>query len=163
VYWGHLDHVPPELHGEPYFQELASGWLWRSPIHDSLCAWVWGPHGESALGSSAARRELSEILGSNDLGRIRGASASSTLVRPPPGCDGLLLAGDAAFSVSPLAGKGVLRALLMGIAAGEAARRIVAVSASADRLAAGYAAWTTQWFEREAGAVTALHPVAPGP
>lgn len=160
VYWGHLAHVPGDLQGEPRFQELQSGWLWRAPIHDSLCAWVWGPH-SSATGARAAGRELAEVLGASDVGRIRGALATSILVRPPLGCAGLLLAGDAAFSVTPLAGKGVLRALLMGIAAGEAARRIVSDSASADRLAARYAAWTTQWFEREAAEVAALHPAAP--
>lgn len=156
AYWGHLAHVPAGLHGEPHFQKLAAGWLWRAPIHDVLCAWVWGPHGDGAPGAKPARRALAEILGVSDVGRIRGASASSTLLRPAD-CAGLLLAGDAAFSVSPLAGKGVLRALLMGIAAGEAARRIVAHPASADRFAAAYAEWTAQWFEREAAAITALY------
>lgn len=157
VYWGHTAHLPLELQQEPHFQQLPSGWLWRAPIHDSLCAWVWGPYGNAAYTSGTARSTLSEILDTSNPGRIRGASAASTLVRLPCTYAGLLLAGDAAFSVSPLAGKGVLRALLMGIAAGASAHQLLAIRASSNRIMASHAAWIAHWFAREAALVKALH------
>jgi flavin-dependent dehydrogenase len=156
VYWGHLAYIPTDLIAEPHFQNLENGWLWRAPVNSSCCAWVWGPYGKPIRDSMGAHNELTRILGRRPSAPVRGASASAILLSVPPDCDGLLLAGDSAFSVTPLAGKGVLRSLLMGIAAADTARRIIDGGKTSSDLPVRYTAWTKQWFEAEADAIAAL-------
>jgi flavin-dependent dehydrogenase len=133
----------------------ASGWLWLAPIQDSVCAWVWGPR---ATAKSDRRSVLADLLGAADPGRVRGTVASSSIVEHAGAPAHLLFAGDAAFSLSPLAGRGVLRALLMGIMAADTAARIVACPTGLNGVTGSYQQWLTKWFEHEAAAVQEVHP-----
>jgi len=155
VLWGYAEGAPVELERGPRFEVRRDGWLWRAQVSKARYAWVWSPTDGDRKCNEA---RLTALVGGRLVGRWRGADATSSRVECPA-FENVLLTGDAAFSVSPLSAKGVLRAIMSGIMAAETAQS--ALRAGRTDLATGqvdgYCDWVADWFGAEADAVEAAH------
>lgn len=120
-----------EADGQRFFVD-PSGWSWIAPEPSGRCTWT-------RLGS----RQPPEVLrGCETAAAPRGYPVQRTLVRPCAG-PGWMLLGDAAATVEPATGQGVLSALASGM---RAARALLAVRSQP--------ALETLWLARYDDAVT---------
>lgn len=131
------------LSEEPSIRSGHGGWVWTAGIADGLCAW-------SRVGGDGSPPE--ELRSGVEIGRPRVADVTARIAVAPAGARHYLV-GDAAFVIDPIAGHGVLRALMTGIAAATA---IVTSSPPAR-----YSDWIHDWFRRDAAAVEELYRRAP--
>ncbi len=95
------------------FSPEPGGWSWIAPEPDGRCTWT-------RVGSSEVPGRLA---GCPELAPARGFDVRRSMVRPCAG-PGWMLLGDAAATVEPATGQGVLTALWSGIAA---ARTVLAM------------------------------------
>ena len=143
--------VAPALVADPDGAE----WTWTARVRPELYAWTRLSFASEGRGCRAAPAELA---GLTPLAPPRGADVTwrSAGAAGP----GYALAGDAAAVLDPAAGRGVLRALMTGIAAGSAA--VGGRSAPADLGFRGYRAWLSAWVESDVGEMRARYRALPG-
>jgi flavin-dependent dehydrogenase len=67
------------------------------------------------------------------------------------------LVGDAACLLDPLSSKGVLRAMMSGIAAGHLIANVLDGRIAAEAAANVYQHWLSEWFAREATRLAAFY------
>ena len=70
---------------------------------------------------------------------------------------GWFIVGDAACLLDPLSSKGVLRAMITGIAAGHLIANIFDGRIAAEAAAKVYQQWLSEWFAREAMRLAAFY------
>lgn len=127
------DHTGTSKVGATLIEAAEDGWWYSAPLPDgsAVCAFMTDADICSRLGLYRPERWLG-LMGTAPLtnasmqGRLLRAdpsvaAAGSVRVLPPVG-DRWLAAGDAAFTMDPLSGQGVPRALNAGIRAAEAAQ-----------------------------------------
>jgi len=121
------------------------GWTWMARVRPGVYAWTRldvRPRRRHPRWSPEALHTLVP------LGQPRGADVTWRATERSAG-PGYLMAGDAAAVLDPASSHGVLKALMSGIAAAHAARRVV----DEDRLGGDasdcYARWLESWFERD--------------
>jgi flavin-dependent dehydrogenase len=140
------ESIADQHDGAPEFHVLGCGWRWEAPVQTGKCAWV-------AL-------ELDRIS------KCRGTKARDVtwrMVRPCAGA-GYFLAGDAAFVLDPACSHGVLKALISGVEAGNAAARVLTQGADESAVKATYCSWMESWFCGDASALLSLYAdFAPAP
>lgn len=124
--------APPA--GDPVVRLRADGWDWTAPLGPA--AWA-----ACSLDASGEPR--------------RGGPNRDVAWRAARRTAGpnWFLAGDAAAVLDPLAGKGVLRALMSGTMAGWLASRVVKEGVGADEAAEHYQAWFMEGFRRDLAAL----------
>lgn len=96
------------------------------------------------------------LAGLPRLGRIRRADVTWRHVPTSAGAS-WFLTGDAACVLDPATSRGVLRALMTGIAAARVASEVLSGLLSEEVAASGYRAWVAAWFASDAARLTALY------
>ncbi len=124
AYYEDVDFGEDAGRTEHYFEsDLRSGYGWVFPPVDGQCnVGVYQRHdafeaGSRKLGpwlSSFVERHPERFRDARLIGRSRTWSLPLAIRPGPPGGPGLLLAGDAAFSIDPLSGEGIWQALDSG-------------------------------------------------
>jgi flavin-dependent dehydrogenase len=147
--WAEMPGSPAKAGGLPEFRWETGGWSWNAPVSSNRLAWV-----RLSLAGEEPRKPRS---------RTNASDVTWRIVRPNAG-PGYFLAGDAACVLDPAASHGVLRAIMSGMLAAQAAARILEQPASAERIAEGYSRWMEQAFCRDAEALISLYSgLAPSP
>lgn len=109
---------------EHYFEsDLRSGYGWVFPPVDGECnvgiyqrsdAFEHGPRKLGPWLDAFVERHPERFHGARRIGKTRTWSLPLAIRPGPPGGSGLLLAGDAAYSIDPLSGEGIWQALDSG-------------------------------------------------
>ena len=117
------------------------GWNWHAPLGDGRSAWV----DLHIRGQRTALRAEG-----------RGADATWRLAKHPtaPNC---LRIGDAACRLDPAAGRGVLRALMSGLAAAQSIKTAGGERLNADRASREFGDWIARWFYSDAQELRRLY------
>ena len=136
--------------GADALQELigdSNGWIWTATVHPGLCAWTRvvadGPRPDPAWVPMALR-------GLAPVGASRGADVTWRLAARTAD-PAWFMVGEAACLLDPLSSKGVLRAMMSGIAAGDLIAHVLYGRITASAAATVYQNWLSGWFSQEAG------------
>lgn len=155
AYYEGVEFGEDEGRTEHYFEsDLRSGYGWAFPAVEGLSnvgvyqradAFEGGPRKLAAWLEVFEERHPERFSRARRVGRTRTWSLPLATRPGPPGGPGLLLAGDAAFSIDPLSGEGIWQAL----ESGEQAARVVLSALDADGLSMRWvrlyqARWTTR-------------------
>lgn len=128
---------------EPVLRTLEDGWEWIAPIGGNQLAWVRLKCAEVASGPP---EELAHLA---PLSAPRTRDVTWRLVESCSG-PGYFLLGDAAFVVDPLAGHGVLRAVMSGMMAVHViARDHASRGLRTPHFLHQFRKWNTEWFARD--------------
>lgn len=139
--YGKRSQVSARDTNAPEFRETGCGWEWAVPLEQAREAWV-----KLRLDGTKSAREA----------RSGGRDVTWRLAWPCAG-KGYFLAGDAAFVLDPASSKGVIRALLSGIAAADAIVEIAAGKIDADAAQRRYASWLRSVFCADATTLGSLY------
>ncbi|MCR9166491.1 MAG: NAD(P)/FAD-dependent oxidoreductase [Nannocystaceae bacterium] len=133
AYYEDVDFGEDEGRTEHYFEsDLRSGYGWAFPpvdgqsnvgVYQRADAFEDGPRKLGAWLDVFIERHPERFAKAKQIGRTRTWSLPLASRPGPPGGPGLLLAGDAAFSIDPLSGEGIWQALDSGE---QAARTVLA-------------------------------------
>jgi flavin-dependent dehydrogenase len=148
-------------HDNPTFTSRRDGWDWLARLKPNLYQWVSLNYREQKRGLSAVPAEIAKL---RQIGRLRGADVTWSLVRRPAS-SAYFLVGDAAAVLDPSSSHGILRALSSGILAAKCIARIIKGGSSDVRgITAGYDAWQRDWFLKDVNRLRMLtHAVQPTP
>jgi flavin-dependent dehydrogenase len=134
-----LDEAP-ELVGD------AKGWVWTAMVQPGLFHWT-------RVAADGSRPDPSWLpLSLRRLTRVgpsRGADVTWRM-SAHPAHPAWFIVGDAACLLDPLSSKGVLRAMMSGIAAGHLIANVLDGRIAAEAAANVYQHWLSEWFAREA-------------
>lgn len=127
---------------EPTFAGDPDGWTWVAPLGRSRWAWT---RIDLERGRRAATWLPARMQGSYTRSPPRGLDVRWSLV---PACagPGYAIAGDAAATLDPSLGHGVLKGMMTGIMAGTLAPQIAAGAVSPQ----AYQRWLANWFRNDA-------------
>jgi flavin-dependent dehydrogenase len=137
----------PELAGN------SEGWVWTAMVKPGLYHWTY----VSAYGSRPHPSWVPVGLrGLTPVGPSKGADVTwrmaAHLAHPA-----WFIVGDAACLLDPLSSKGVLRAMMSGIAAGHLIGNVLNGKIAAEAAANVYQCWLSDWFAREALRLAAFY------
>jgi flavin-dependent dehydrogenase len=136
----------PELTGDRL------GWTWTAQVAPGRLHWT-------RLSFSAAAKPDAPpawLAKRRPVGRVRGADVTWRFV-PATAGPGYFLVGDAAAVLDPASSHGVLRALLTGIAAGDAIARVAAGQIGEHDAAERYRGWLAAWFKHDVRRLSRLY------
>lgn len=124
AYYEGIDFGDDAGRTEHYFEsDLRSGYGWAFPpvegesnvgVYQRADAFESGPRKLGPWLEAFVERHPERFRGARQVGRTRTWSLPLAVRPGPPGGPGLLLAGDAAFSIDPLSGEGIWQALDSG-------------------------------------------------
>lgn len=124
AYYEDVDFGEDEGRTEHYFEsDLRSGYGWAFPpvdgqsnvgVYQRADAFEGGPRKLAAWLETFVQRHPERFTNAKLVGKTRTWSLPLAVRPGPPGGPGLLLAGDAAFSIDPLSGEGIWQALDSG-------------------------------------------------
>jgi flavin-dependent dehydrogenase len=130
----------PELVGD------SNGWLWTAMVQPGLYHWTY-------VAADGSRPHPSWVptglRGQTPVGQSKGADVTWRMVTHPAH-PAWFIVGDAACLLDPLSSKGVLRAMMSGIAAGHLIANVLNGRIAAEAAANVYQHWLSDWFAREA-------------
>jgi flavin-dependent dehydrogenase len=137
----------PELVGD------SKGWVWTAMVEPGLYHWT-------RVAADGSRPDPSWIPANlrslTPVGPERGADVTwrmaSRAAHPS-----WFLVGDAACLLDPLSSKGVLRAMMSGIAAGHLIANVLDGRIAAEAAANVYQHWLSEWFAQEASRLAAFY------
>ncbi len=128
----------------PRFIPRPDGWTWLAPEIDGRCTWT-------DLRRKGTRPSgLPPEFGTETVPESAHCFNMRWRLTRPLANDGFLVAGDAAGTLDPAAGQGVLLAILTGLKAAEAACRCIRDPNGEQRRLAYYDAWLSELFDRRA-------------
>ena len=130
----------PELAGS------AKGWVWTAMVQPGLYHWTY-------VAADGFRPHPSwmpvDLRGLTPVGPSKGADVTWRMVAHAAH-PAWFIVGDAACLLDPLSSKGVLRAMMSGIAAGHLIANVLNGHIAAEAAADLYQYWLSNWFAREA-------------
>lgn len=142
----------------PMLTAHENGWTWNALVRPTLHQWT----RLAMTGGPMPRGWMPEALaGCRPVGKSRGVDVTWRITAAPAG-RGYFLAGDAACVVDPASSHGVLRALLSGIAAGQAIVDVANDRQSEVQAAASYASWVRHGFEADTMGLRRFYTRFPG-
>jgi flavin-dependent dehydrogenase len=130
----------PELVGD------SKGWVWTAMVQPGLYHWTRVAADGSRPRSGWVPVNLRSLT---RVGRSRGADVTWRMAAHTAH-PGWFIVGDAACLLDPLSSKGVLRAMMSGIAAGHLIASVLDGRIIAEAAAKLYKHWLSEWFAREA-------------
>jgi flavin-dependent dehydrogenase len=130
----------PELAGS------AKGWVWTAMVQPGLYHWTHVAAGGFRPHPSWVPVDL---RGLTPVGPSKGADVTWRMAADPAN-PAWFIVGDAACLLDPLSSKGVLRAMMSGIAAGHLIANVLNSKIAAEAAANVYQHWLSDWFAREA-------------
>lgn len=125
IQFGWSRNAPPELDGQPLFQQQKNGWSWISPLGDGRYAWVRLRRGAGPRGLDYRWRIFRECAGPD-----------------------YFLVGDAACLMDPSSANGVLRAMMSGIYATHLISATNQGRVTREEAFAAYKRWIADMFDR---------------
>jgi flavin-dependent dehydrogenase len=130
----------PELVGD------SKGWLWTAMVQPGLYHWTY----VAADGSRPHPNWVPiDLRGLTPVGPSKGADVTWRMAIHPAH-PAWFIVGDAACLLDPLSSKGVLRAMMSGIAAGHLIANALDGRIAAEAAASVYQHWLSEWFAQEA-------------
>lgn len=126
-------------------------WRWTAEVAPSLVGWV-----EVSLNPPAGGLHDDRVTTDENVANVGATDVTWRMAECLAG-PGWLLVGDAACSLDPLGGHGVLRALMSGMMAAHSAAQRIAGVLDQDRVERSYGAWLQSWFQADAGRLLALY------
>jgi flavin-dependent dehydrogenase len=130
----------PELVGD------SKGWVWTAMVQPGLYHWTY-------VGVTGSRADPSwvpvDLRGLTPVGPSKGADVTWRMATHPAH-PAWFIVGDAACLLDPLSSKGVLRAMMTGIAAGHLIANVLDGHITARAAANVYQHWLSEWFAQEA-------------
>jgi flavin-dependent dehydrogenase len=139
----------------PTFRVERDGWTWAARIGADRYHWT----RLSLVGKPDDSRDPPAALASLELEPARGENVTWRHAERFAG-DGFFLVGDAAGVLDPASSKGVLRALLAGIGAGNGMARSHVGRIPSATVAHHYDSWMRSWFDTEIGRLAAWYKEA---
>jgi flavin-dependent dehydrogenase len=134
-----LDEAP-ELVGD------SEGWVWTAMVEPGIYHWTHVTANGSRLHPSWVPDNLRRLT---PVGRSRGADVTWRMAAHPAH-PAWFIVGDAACLLDPLSSKGVIRAMMSGIAAGHLIANVLDGGIAAEAAAKVYQHWLSEWFAQEA-------------
>jgi flavin-dependent dehydrogenase len=153
AWYGYARGRCPARAAAPAIRSHGDGWTWTARVRPDLYQWVRLNGGCAAPARDWLPDEFDGLLVAHP---ARGFDVSWTCVRPAAG-KGYFLAGDAAFTLDPLSGHGIIKALMSGMLAAHYASAILRGTAEADQASGAYDRWIRQWFARDCAELRALY------
>jgi flavin-dependent dehydrogenase len=130
----------------------ASGWTWTARIRERSYQWT-----RLSFGAPPDADWLPEEFHHlAPLTRARGTDVTSRCATQTAGL-GWFMAGEAAATLDPTSSRGVLKAIMSGIAVGTLAAEICAGRLPAQGSASSYQDWLQGWFSHDAAQLAALY------
>lgn len=126
-------------------------WRWMAEVAPGLVGWV-----EVSLSPAAGGPRNLRVTTDENLANVGASDVTWRMAERLAG-PGWLLAGDAACSLDPLGGHGILRALMSGMMAAHSAGQRIAGVVDQDRFERSYGGWVQSWFQADAGRLLALY------
>ena len=130
----------PELVGD------SKGWIWTAMVQPGLYHWTY-------VAADGSRPHPSwvpvDLRGLTPVGPPKGADVTWRMASHPAH-PAWFIVGDAACLLDPLSSKGVLRAMMSGIAAGDLIANVLNGHIPAKAAANMYQHWLSEWFAQEA-------------
>jgi flavin-dependent dehydrogenase len=146
VAWhGYFEGSYPARDEAPALVADHSGWTWTARIRPRLYHWTGLPFRLATGRPPASPREF---VGLRMIGRRRGVDVTWRTVQPAAG-PGFFMLGDAAAVLDPLAGHGVLRALVSGMLASAFIRRVLVGAMTDSEASRSYNAWVNRWVDHD--------------
>jgi flavin-dependent dehydrogenase len=146
---GHCSRLDeaPELVGD------SKGWVWTAMVQPGLYHWT-----RVAADGSRPRPGWVPVnlRGLTRVGPSRGADVTWRMAARPAH-PAWFIVGDAACLLDPLSSKGVLRAMMSGIAAGHLIANVLDGRIAAAAAASLYRHWLSEWFAQEATRLAAFY------
>jgi hypothetical protein len=130
----------PELVGD------AKGWVWTAMVQPGLYQWTRVAADGSLPHPGWLPLNLRRLT---PVGPSRGADVTWRMAAHTAH-PAWFIVGDAACRLDPLSSKGVLRAMMSGIAAGHLITSVLDGRIAADAAANVYQHWLSKWFVRQA-------------
>ena len=137
----------PELVGD------SKGWVWTALVRPGLCHWTCVRVGGSRADPGWVPVDL---RGLTPVGPSKGADVTWRMAARPAH-PAWFVVGDAACLLDPLSSKGVLRAMVSGIAAGHLIASVLNGRIAAAAAANVYQHWLSAWFAQEAMRLAAFY------
>jgi flavin-dependent dehydrogenase len=137
----------PELMGD------SEGWVWTAMVQPGLYHWTRVAADGSRPHSGWVPANLRRLT---RVGRSRGADVTWRMAAHAAH-PGWFIVGDAACLLDPLSSKGVLRAMMSGIAAGHLIANVLDGRIATEAAAKLYEHWLSEWFAREAMHLAAFY------
>jgi flavin-dependent dehydrogenase len=130
----------PELVGD------SKGWIWTAMVQPGLYHWTY-------VAADGSRPHPSwvpvDLRGLTPVGPPKGADVTWRMASHPAH-PAWFIVGDAACLLDPLSSKGVLRAMMSGIAAGHLIANVLNGHITAKAAGNVYQHWLSEWFAQEA-------------
>ena len=137
----------PELAGN------SKGWVWTAMVQPGLYHWTY-------VAADGLRPHPSwvpvDLRGLTPVGPSKGADVTWRMAARPAH-PAWFIVGDAACLLDPLSSKGVLRAMMSGIAAGHLIANVLNGRIAAEAAANVYRHWLSEWFAQEAMRLAAFY------
>lgn len=130
----------PELIGD------CKGWVWTAMVRPGLYSWTRVTADGSRPDPDWVPTDLRKLA---PVGRSKGADVTWRLAAQTAH-PAWFTVGDAACLLDPLSSKGVLRAMMSGIAAGHLIANVMHGRIAAEAAANLYQNWLSEWFAQEA-------------
>jgi flavin-dependent dehydrogenase len=143
--YGYVGGCRPGGDGLPELIGNTNGWTWTATVEPGLHAWT-----HVAVDGSRPERDWvpTALRGLAPVGPSRGADVTWRLAARPAD-PAWFMVGDAACLLDPLSSKGVLRAMMSGVAAGDLIAHVLRGRMAASAAAAVYQNWLGAWFSEE--------------
>ncbi|MDC8760009.1 NAD(P)/FAD-dependent oxidoreductase [Janthinobacterium fluminis] len=151
--YGYVRGSCPQRDGAPLMAGDAAGWTWTALVRPDTYQWT---HLALDGGKPAADWLPEELRGLLPLGRARGADVTWRLAAQPAG-PGWFMVGDAAALLDPSSARGVMKALMSGMAAAHLGAAVLAGQAPAAQTALAYRDWLAAWFAADAARMGAFY------
>ncbi len=151
--YGYAEGFCSELDEAPELVGDSKGWIWTPMVQPGLYHWTRVAADGSRPHPNWVPADLRRLT---PVGPSRGADVSwgiaARLAHPA-----WFIVGDAACLLDPLSSKGVLRAMMSGIAAGHLIANVLDGRIAAAAAANVYQHWLSEWFAREATRLAAFY------
>jgi len=145
AWYGHAMGKCQPREATPLLSLEGHEWYWIAHVKPDVFSWTLvSTHGDRPA-PSWLPSEISELT---PLAPPTGADVTNNIVSRPAGSR-YFLVGDAAFTLDPAAGHGLLKALMSGIYAGYLTTNLVKLSLPSDIAAEQYCNWIHKWFQED--------------
>lgn len=153
AWYGYARGHCPSRETIPLLSISPTGWYWIARVRPDVYAWtLMTPEGERPH----AHWLPSEISDLTPITPPTGADVAWGISSAPAG-NSYFLVGDAAFSLDPAAGHGILKALMSGIYAGQLVCHVHESTLLPEDAASIYSRWMFDWFRNDASKLDGLY------
>ena len=139
--YGHIPSGPGKDHLTPELTVSAVAWTWKARVSETRIAWVTQPWKAYNVSKDA-------LLGTGH-DTLLGAAEVTWRMTSSPAAFGYFVIGDAALVTDPLAGHGVVRALVSGVTAAHHVLASLRAGIPEQASIVAYTEWLRSLFDRE--------------